>query len=287
MIRLSTIPLIPGIFLLTKYSWMKYDIRLNAAAINFLGMGNPSGLFLLDGQDPNNPDDYQQTTKDILRNVIFANAPQLWLTVAYYFWNSHLTVMLAAAEYNKYATSADSSSGSNALQSRHGLRVSHPIKGTKQRATYFLTVPFKYWIWNYVLQTALHWLASQAVFFARVDVLDHWLEVTKYSISQVGYSVLGMISVTAVSLVAFILTFFISIRRLENRMPLAATCSGALSAACHPKDASLRHHEKEVHWGVEVVDGFSDVQSGSDDGIAACTFTSLDAQYPGVGRFYA
>jgi hypothetical protein len=287
MHRLSFIPLMPGAFLLSKLSWMTHDLRLNAAAINFLGMGNPSGLFLLGGQDPNNPDDYQQTTADILRHVILANLPQLGLTIAYYFWNSHLTVMLAAVEYNKYATSADDSNSSNNPQKSRGLRVSHPVKNTKQRATHFLTIPFKYWIWNYVLQTALHWLASQAIFFARVDVLDHWLEITKYSITQVGYSVLGMILVFAISLFAWLLMLYVSARRLDNRMPLAATCSGALSAACHPTDSSLRHHEKEVHWGVEVSESTAGAQAQEGDATLACTFTSLNAEYPATGQFYA
>jgi hypothetical protein len=263
------------------------NLRLNTAAIKLLGLGNPSGLFLLDGQDPNNPDDYQQTTGDILRHVVLANLPQLGLTVAYYFWNSHLTVMLAAVEYNKYAAPTNGSRASKDSKAKHGLRVSHPVKGTKQSATHFLTVPFKYWIWNYVLQTALHWLASQAIFFARVDVLDHWLEVTKYSISQVGYSVLGMILVIAIASVAWFLTFWVSIRKLDNRMPLAATCSGALSAACHPKDPTLRHHEREVYWGVESIDGYADAQASSCEVTMICTFTSLDATYPEAGQFYA
>jgi hypothetical protein len=263
-------------------------LKLNKAAIKLLGLGNPSGLFLLNGQDPNNPDDYQQTSADILRHVVLANLPQLGLTIAYYFWNSHLTVMLAAVEYNKYSTRSDDPRASKKKKTKYGLRVSHPIKGTEQRATHFLTVPLKYWIWNFVLQTALHWLASQAIFFARVDLLDYWLEVSvKYSISQVGYSFLGMILVTAVAFVAWFLTLYVSLRRLDNWMPLAATCSGALSAACHPKDPNLRHHEKEVYWGVESNKGSVDAQKSTNEVTLTCTFTSLDATYPEADEFYA
>lgn len=39
----------------------------------------------------------------------------------------------------------------------------------------------------------------------------------------------------------------IGMLRFANRIPLAATCSGAFSAACHALDASFGHHTKEVH----------------------------------------
>lgn len=100
-------------------------------------MGNPSGLFLLGGQDPNDPDDYQQTPIDILRHVFFANVPPLVLTIAYCLWNSHLTVMLAAVEYEEYATPITTTESGGITQAKHGLRVSHPVKGTKQRSTHF------------------------------------------------------------------------------------------------------------------------------------------------------
>lgn len=71
-------------------------------------------------------------------------------------------------------------------------------------------------------------------------------------------------------------------------MPLAARCSGALSAACHPRDAGLRHHEKKVHWGVEVVEreGLIAVENDGDS-FEHCTFTSGRAYEPVEGRVYA
>ena len=276
-------------FLLAKLTWLRDELQLNAAAIKLLGIGNPSGLFLFGGLDPMLITDlnYQPTEKDILRNVALANTPHLVLTIAYYIWNSHLTVMLAASEYDKFAASTKDGGVSNEPFKKRGLRVSNPAKGTKQRATHFLTVPLKYWVWNTTFQAALHWLASQAIFFARVDVLDHWLEVTKFSISQVGYSVLGLLCFFTLSLLGFVAAVWTSVRRLKNDMPLAATCSGALSAACHPANSALRHHEQEVHWGVEVVDDMADAAERGEKEVGHCTFTSLAAAYPVAGRLYA
>ncbi|KAH6642232.1 hypothetical protein C7974DRAFT_468641 [Boeremia exigua] len=283
---LSVIPLVPGIFLLAKMTWLKNDLQLNAAAIKLLGLGNPSGLFLFGGLDPTliQANEYSPTEKDILRDVALANSPQLMLTIAYYIWNSHLTVMLAAQEYDRYAAPSESKVSAG---KKRGLRVSDPIEGTKQRATHFLTIPLKYWVWNTVFQATLHWLASQAIFFARVDVLDHWLEVTKFSISQVGYSILGLLCFFTVSLVGFLAALWTSLRRLENDMPLAATCSGALSAACHPTDPSLQHHKQEVHWGIELAEDMAEEAREDQKEVGRCTFTCLAATYPRAGQLYA
>lgn len=70
-------------------------------------------------------------------------------------------------------------------------------------------------------------------------------------------------------------------------MPLAATCSGALNAACHPANSSLWHHEQEVHWGVELGDNVADSTEGTKKDVDRCTFTSLAATYPTDGRLYA
>lgn len=62
-------------------------------------------------------------------------------------------------------------------------------------------------------------------------------------------------------------------------MPLAGTCSAAISAACHPKQFDPVHAQRRIHWGEEV-DGF-------DEDIGRCTFTSGAVRYPTDGRPYA
>jgi hypothetical protein len=284
-------------------------------AIRRLGIGNPSGLFLFgvwNGEVQTNESmslGEQPTKWAVLRNIVIANSPQLALSLAYYIWNSHLTVMIAAREYTVYAAPSPESdeieeddqtqevegvSGSDEilesdpLKPKYSLRVSVPLEGTDQRSTHFLMIPLKYWVPINMLWTLLHWLASQAIFFARVDLLSHWLTITEFSISQVGYSVLGMICFLAASVLVFLTGVGISLQHISNQMPLAATCSAALSAACHPKDPSLRHHEKKVHWGVEIYAGeeMPDVQEPGEK-LERCTFTCLAARYPIPDRFYA
>lgn len=259
-------------------------MELTSTAIKQLGVGNPSGLFLFGEWSS----ETELTPWNLLGKVALANTPQLAVSVAYYLWNGHLIAMVAALEYDVYSAPPQDKDGVISPASKHSLRVTNPDKTSKQKPSHLLTLPFKYWILNTTLWTALHYFASQAVFFARVDVLDHWLQTTKYSISQVGYSILGLLCFFACAFVVLIYALCMGLMRLPNRMPLAATCSGALSAACHPQDAGMRHHEEEVHWGVEVTadDELIDVE---DDGekIRRCTFTSGSAYYPTENRFYA
>jgi hypothetical protein len=297
-------PLIPLIFLLKNAHWFRNGLSLNAAEIYRLGMGNPSALFLFGvwagaqrARDPKM--ERPPTTGKILENVALANLPQLALSIAYYIWNAHLTTMVAAQEYDLYAapgdteTSSEEGQGDVASSSKAkrkpplSLRVTYPKEGSRQRSTRFLTLPFRYFIPNALLWVALHWLASQAIFFARVDALDHWLEITPVSISHVGYSVLGIICFLAVATLTVLYALYVGLRKLENRMPLAATCSAALSAACHPRDGGLKHQDGLVSWGEEVGGGGEEVGGGNGVGPGRCTFTSLEARYPEVNRFYA
>lgn len=258
-------------------------LGITRSAIYDLGIGRPSGLFLFGS---GSVDDLFPSIS-LLGKVALANSPQLVLSIAYYLWNNHLGAMYAAYEYDKYATPAPHANGSSGSSNKQGLRVTYPKKHTEQRPTRFLTVPLKHGITNIVLWILLHYLASQAIFFARVDLLDHWQEVTNQSISRVGYSVLGLICFLICAILALIYAICLSVRRFSNRMPLAATCSAAISAACHPKDPWMRHHEKRVHWGVEVDNGQDADEGVSGTETMRCTFTSGEARYPEVGKLYA
>ena len=50
----------------------------------------------------------------------------------------------------------------------------------------------------------------------------------------------------------FMLVLFVvnSMRHLPKGMPLASTCSAAISAACHPPAADMEAHLLPVQWGV-------------------------------------
>ena len=293
-VRLLAIPVFPLWFLFSKYRWLRDDLALDGSAIRELGLGLPSGLFLFgvwngDVQtDESVPINTAPTSRETLRNIVASNTPQLALALAYYIWNSHVTVMLSAREYTMYAASTKDKDGTQYHQPKHSLRVTYPRNQTQQRNSHFFAIPLRYWIPITALWSFLQWLASQTIFFARLDLRSHWLRRSEFSISQVGYSVLGMICFLVISLVVFICGAVLSIKNINNEMPLAATCSAALSAACHPRDRTVKHYEKKIHWGVEMAD--TDNASNEGDGeetLERCTFTSLDARYPTTDQFYA
>ncbi len=54
------------------------------------------------------------------------------------------------------------------------------------------------------------------------------------------------------------------LRKYATGMPLSATCSGAISAACHPPPDDVDAALLPVQWGVV----------SSDDGLGHCSFSS-------------
>ena len=218
-----------------------------------LGMGNPSGLFLFGELSAPN----QQSS------MVLANLPQLLLSYVYFTYTKHLTCMIAAQEYNQFA------------KSKKGLRVSQPVDNTKQQSTYLLGMPLAYAVPFFAFQTAPHYLASQAVFLAKVDIVDHVGNpdnVFSLSLNQVGYSVMGMISFAIVAFLGACTALCLGLKRLPGEMPLAASCSAAISAACHPTTDKPIDIE-EIGWGV--------------DGGDHCSLTSEPTEKPIQGTKYA
>lgn len=66
-------------------------------------------------------------------------------------------------------------------------------------------------------------------------------------------------------------------------MPLASSCSAAISAACHPPKEDIDPSTKRVMWGVAV----ADEDLSAPEQVGHCSFTSLEVQAPTVGRLYA
>ncbi|RAQ74509.1 hypothetical protein COH21_003727 [Aspergillus flavus] len=149
-------------------------VRLPSAA------ANPQGLW-----------DYESNVKGTgafvlgtvseMQGVVTANSVQLLVTVGYYFYNSVLTSMLASAEYSSYGTD------------RKPLRVTWPVKGSQQRSTYWLSVPYKYGIPVMILFMVIHWFVSQALYYVLLipySLDDQPLYGEKFS--SLGASVLPM-----------------------------------------------------------------------------------------------
>lgn len=186
--------------------------------------------------------------------VLLANIPQLPVSVAYFLYNNLLTNMLLAAEYDDYA------------RQRKPLRVSWP-KG-HQRSTYYLSLPYKYSIPLLVSHAVLHWLVSQSFFFLEVFLYDIYGNVVPSErLVGCGYSPIALIFAIFLGSLMVCTVIGLGMRRFSSNMPLAASCSAAISAACHPPPGD-QHALKPVMWGeipVKKVNHSSITGSEADD----------------------
>ncbi|KAJ5127619.1 hypothetical protein N7448_008398 [Penicillium atrosanguineum] len=221
------------------------------------------------------------SSESLIGSVVIANIPQLLLTVSYYCLNNIVTDMLAAAEYSSYGVT------------RKPLRVTRPVKGSKQKSTYWLSIPYQYGVPLLLLHMLLHWLISQSLYYVLVisynvqGEADYRLEV-----SSLGYSPLPVFLSILVSSLLVFLMILLSCKRLKSNMPLAGACSAAISAACHPPRgenlgiAALG----PIRWGQTteppnyVIDHADDT---IDDDKGHCSFTALDTVNPTLTTLYA
>ncbi|OJJ85461.1 uncharacterized protein ASPGLDRAFT_1513942 [Aspergillus glaucus CBS 516.65] len=144
----------------------------------------------------------------IIPMVLVANSPQILVSIAYFLYNSILTNMLLAAEYNDYAGQ------------RKPLRVSWP-KGF-QRSTYYLSLPYRYSIPLLVTHAVLHWLVSQSLFFVEIlpfDILGN--PIAEYRLVTCGFSPIAIIFAIALGSVMVCIILGLGLRRLKINMPLA------------------------------------------------------------------
>ena len=217
----------------------------------------------------------------LLTAVLTANSPQLIITYIYLFLNNLMTCMLTMAEWCTFAS-----------QPTQGLRVSSPHKNTEQRSTYFIQVPLRYGLPAMASITTLHWLVSQMVFMARIDVYDIHGNLTPTnmdldstgSITTVYFSPLAMIiAVPLASVLILLLIGFAIFARYPSHVPLAACCSASLGAACQPAEGESFQQDlplKRLNWGV--------VDCGRGEiGVGHATFSSLPVGQLMKGRLYA
>lgn len=215
----------------------------------------------------------------LLGGVLTANSAQLLVTFSYYFYNNVLTSMLAAAEYSSYGVD------------RKSLRVTWPVKGSQQRSTYWLSVPYRYCIPIMVLYMILHWLVSESIFYVVFTPYD-WNDQPVYNrtYTSLALSPLPIILALIVGFLMVSILIALSFRRLKSRIPLAGSCSAAISAACHPPtdDYTDTAALRELIWGETSPPPDWDAGQTGKDHKGHCTFTSLnDVQPPSTEKSYA
>ncbi|KAF3037237.1 hypothetical protein E8E12_005872 [Didymella heteroderae] len=216
----------------------------------------------------------------LVSNVVVANTPQLLLSFLYLNYNGLMTVMSLAQEWSRYGIR------------RNGLRVSTTRKGA-QRTTYFLQLPYRFSIPIIIVTGTLHWLISQSVFLVSVEAImlipspdavlgdsDIWDTVNPTYLMTCGYSppaILASIIVASLLLIWIVGMGFI---KLPSSMPVAASCSAAIAAACHAPMDEIDEStaEKMVMWG----------DMGEDEkGIGHCGFSKQEVAQPENGKLYA
>jgi len=189
--------------------------------------------------------------------VLLANTPQVIASIAYFFYNSMLTAMLLADEFNDYAAE------------RKPLRVSWP-KGY-QRSAYYLSLPYRYSIPLMITHTILHWLVSQSVFFVEVILYDMTGNLTPERLITCGYSPMAIIFLISLGTLMTFPIIGLGFKHFKNNMPLAGSCSAAISAACHPPPGG-GDALKPVMWGEvskpPVKNKHMKISSQEDDGEA-------------------
>jgi hypothetical protein len=223
--------------------------------------------------DPRASIEYFDLPSGLIGIAVIANMPQLILSFLYFSYNALFTAMLMGYEWISYA------------RKRKGLRVSRQPSGA-QRSTYFLQLPYRFGIPLMVLSGVLHWLVSQSIFLIAIDLYDihgnsrNSFPHPVFDFKTLGYSPLAIISVIVLGGLMVISIVAFGYIPYKPGMPLAGSCSMAISAACHPierVDGGDSIAEKKLQWGV--------VSTGID-GIGHCAFSAEDVGATVEGRLY-
>lgn len=122
----------------------------------------------------------------------------------------------------------------------------------------------------------MHWLISQSIFLARVLEYDG-NAITQESISAVGFSPIAIYFSVALGCLMLLAAYVNGMRRYSGGIPLAGSCSAAISAACHPGQQGVSDSRSPLQWGVVKIDG----------NVAHCAFSSEPVSQPLPGGWYA
>ncbi|ODM15442.1 hypothetical protein SI65_09045 [Aspergillus cristatus] len=240
-----------------------------------------SGIGTVNSQTMISPYGFPTT---LLPVTIIVNTPQTVFSMIYFTTNAIFSIMVLSAEWNSYAPQ------------RKGLRVSTAPKGS-QRSTYFLSLPYRYALPLLVLSTLLHWLISQSLFLVSVEMYDATLaRDPSHDLISCGYSPLAIVICLSTSCLLIAYLVGIGCRRFKSGMPVAGSCSLAISAACHLDVQEIKDHGREngshsevllhekqpvetlpLRWGVVPFYG---------EGVGHCAFSSVEVETPKDGERY-
>jgi hypothetical protein len=181
---------------------------------------------------------------------------------------------------------------------RKTLRVSAP-EGI-QRSSYFVSMPARYGIPLMVTIGVLHWTVSQSIFVVCIDrYLSNGMEQPALRYITSGFSCVAILTckfsahhlahpsciaklmkfpAMIIGIVLILALVVLSTRRYSGEIPLASTCSAAISALCHPPEEDSEVAYFPVMWG----------EVGRDENsVRHCSFTTaVDVKQPTEGYIY-
>jgi len=101
-------------------------------------------------------------------------------------------------------------------------------------------------IWSF----SLHYLISQSLFIVRINYYRaNGFEDPENSLDTLGYSVLAIICVLLIGGIGVVLIILVGFRHYPGLMPIGATCSAVIAAACWRPDSDTQAATQDVMWG--------------------------------------
>lgn len=178
-------------------------------------------------------------------------------------YNGLYTCMHLAAEWSSYGIE------------RKALRCTTPFG--EQRSTYYLQLPYTYALPLIAASATLHWLISESIFLARIEVSGS--SGSEEAVSSVGYSCAPIVCIIVLGSCMLMMAVGMGLRKFKSHMPVASSCSVAIAAACHRPEDDVDASVLPVKWGA--------VEENKSDEVGHCSFTSLDVGEMVVGKMYA
>lgn len=215
----------------------------------------------------------------LLVNVLLINIPQVMMSVFYFDFNALMTRIALVTEWDTFGVKAK------------GLRVSSPPRGA-QRGGYFLQLPFRYSLPVLALSAVGHSDLSQGIFLVNLQVYGpskaRPIDIVPapatsipgfHIITTIGWSPLNLGVLYFVYTAMLITLICFGDKKVAfGQLPMAGSCSAAISAACHPGPEDINAWQKPVKWGVLPVQAI---------GTKRCSFSSLPVGDPVEGEMYA
>ena len=111
-------------------------------------------------------------------------------------------------------------------------------------------MPYTYAIPLITVSGLLHWLTSQSLFLAVIDLVDPLGQDDPNPWFAVGYSSIATIFVLTLGILALLIAIGMGYKKFAAEITTVGSCSAAISAVCHVWTADAEEMVgKKVRWG--------------------------------------